>query len=114
MTRSEKRLVCVGLLVIAAGILFETVRAPDLYPVSSPQTDPTTAVSTSVSRFAVNINEATVEELMGVRGITEDLARRIVDDRNENGRFETTEDLMRVQGIGAKTYEQLRPYLTTE
>ena len=107
-------LVCVGLLVIAAGILYETIRVPDLYPTSSPQTDPVTTVSTSVSRYAVNINEASAEELMGVRGITEELAQSIVDDRSENGRFTSAEDLLRVKGIGLKTLESLRPYISTE
>ena len=114
MTRSEKRLVCVGLLVIAAAILYETIRVPDLYPTSLPQTDPVSTVSSVVSRYAVNVNEASAEELAGVRGITEELAMRIVDDRSENGRFASVEDLQRVTGIGPKTLEQLRPYLTTE
>lgn len=114
MTRSEKALVCVGLLVIAACILYETVRAPDLYPTSAPQTDPAPTASTSVSRYAVNINEAQAAELSGLRGISAELAQRIVDDRNENGRFASVEDLLRVTGIGPKTLEQLRAYLTTE
>ena len=114
MTRSEKRLVSVGLLVIAAAILYETIRVPDIYPTSQPQTDPVSASSTIVSRYAVNVNEASAEELAGVRGITEELARRIADERSENGRFSSVDDLLRVPGIGEKTLEQLRPYLTTE
>lgn len=114
MTRGEKRLVCIGLAVIAAGILYETLRAPDMYPASAPQTDPPATVSTVVSRYAVNINEATAAELAGVRGITEELAQRIVDERSENGRFASTDDLTRVPGIGPKTVEKLRPYLTVE
>lgn len=114
MTRGEKRLVCVGLLVVAAGILYETIRVPDLYPAMIPQTDPVSAVSTAVSRYAVNVNAASAEELAGVRGISEELAQRIVDDRNENGRFFSMEDLLRVSGIGPKTLEQIMPYLTTE
>ena len=114
MTRSEKTLVCVGLLVIAAGILYETIRVPELYPASTAQTDPVSAVSTTVSRYAVNVNEASAEELIGVRGITQELAQRIVDERSENGRFTSPDDLQRVKGIGPKTVEQLRPYITTE
>ncbi len=114
MTVSEKILVCVGLLTVAAGILYETIRVPELYPVSVPQTDPVSAVSTAVSRYAVNINEATVEELAGVRGMTQTLAQRVVDDRNENGRFGSVDDLLRVSGIGPATLETLRAYLTTE
>ena len=114
MTRSEKRLVCVGLLVIAAGILYETIRVPDLYPVTVPQTDPVAAVSTSVSRYAVNLNEASAAELAGLAGITQELAQRIADDRSENGRFSSVDDLLRVKGIGPKTLDRLRPYVTTE
>ncbi len=114
MTRSEKLLLCTGLLVIAAAILYETIRVPDLYPASVPQTDPAVTVSTSVSRYAVNVNAATAAELAGVRGISEELAQRIVDARRENGRFASVEDLLQVPGIGEKTLEQIRPYVTTE
>ncbi len=101
--------------MIAAGILYETIRVPDLYPTSAAQTDPVTAVSESiVSRYAVNVNEATAQELAGVRGITEELALQIVLERSENGRFSSVDDLLRVPGIGAKTVERLRPYVTTE
>ncbi len=107
-------LVCVGLLVVAAGILYETICVPDLYPVSSAQTDPAPTVSTSVSRYAVNLNEASAAELAGLAGITEELAQRIADDRSENGRFSSVDDLLRVKGIGPKTLDRLRPYVTTE
>lgn len=107
-------LVCVGLLVIAAGILYETIRVPDLYPVTVPQTDPATVVSSAVSRYAVNLNEASAAELAGLAGITEELAQRIADDRSENGRFSSVDDLLRVKGIGPKTLDRLRPYVTTE
>ena len=110
--RNERLLIVIGLLVIAAAILYETLRAPDLSPVSAPQTAPTSAASTAVSRFAVNINTASVEELMGVRAINESLAAAIVEDRAENGRFSSVEDVLRVKGIGPATYEKLRAYLT--
>ncbi len=49
---------------------------------------------------------------MSVPGIGESLAKRIVQFRDKNGRFEKVDDLMKVQGIGEKSIEKLRPYLT--
>ncbi len=64
-----------------------------------------------VARFQVDINTATWPELSQVPEIGETLARRIVDARQSGGRFVDHEDLMRVNGIGPRTLEQMKPYL---
>ncbi len=66
------------------------------------------------SRFEVNINTAAWPELMELPEIGESLARRIVDDRQAKGPFQSPEDLLRVRGIGEKTLELMRPYLSAE
>ena len=104
-------MIVIGLVVVAAAILYETMQAPDLWLSSAPQPQPTSAVSTAVSRFAVDINTASREELMGVRGVSEFLADRIVSDREKNGPFSSVEDITRISGIGSATLEKLRPYL---
>lgn len=114
MRRAERILIAIGLAVIAAAILYETLHAPDLAVSSAPQTQATSAVLTSVSRFAVDLNTASREELLGVRGIREELADAIVRDRAENGRFNAVEEITRVPGIGPATMEKLRPYLTVQ
>jgi len=53
----------------------------------------------------ININEATVEELTQLRNIGPGYAQRIVQYREENGGFEKPEDLLKVKGIGPKTWE---------
>jgi len=60
----------------------------------------------------VDINKATEKELMTVRGIGEALAKRIVAFREEHGPYTRAEDLMKVQGIGEKSFEKIRPYIT--
>ena len=60
----------------------------------------------------INLNTATVDELMTINGISLVLAERIVEYRDINGEFLTLEDLMNVTGIGIKTYEKIRDYLT--
>ena len=59
-------------------------------------------------KTVVDINRATVEELTKLQGVGEGLAQRIVADRQKNGPFKTTEDLMRVSGIGQKKFNQLK------
>ncbi len=48
----------------------------------------------------VNINTGGVEELKKLPGVGEALAQKIIDYRNENGKFKTVEDLKNVSGIG--------------
>lgn len=60
----------------------------------------------------VDINTADEEALEQLPGIGPALAERIVQDRAANGPFASVDDLTRVPGIGEKTLESLRPYVT--
>jgi competence protein ComEA len=60
----------------------------------------------------VDINHATVEELVELPGIGEQVAKRIVAYREKNGPFESTKELMNVRGIGEKSYLKLERYIT--
>jgi len=60
----------------------------------------------------VDLNRATAEELEKVPGIGPSTAARIVEWREAQGRFERLEDLLNIRGIGVKTLEKLRPFLT--
>lgn len=62
----------------------------------------------------VNINTADSEELSLLPRVGPTVAQRIVDFRQENGRFQTLEDLMLVRGIGEKTFELIKPHITLE
>ncbi|MDA1054226.1 MAG: helix-hairpin-helix domain-containing protein [Planctomycetota bacterium] len=44
-------------------------------------------------------------------GIGETLAKRIVQNRSERGLFRHHADLLRVSGVGSRTFERMRPYL---
>lgn len=56
----------------------------------------------------VNINTADSEQLQELNGVGPATAEKIIDYRNENGRFTAPEDLKNVSGIGEKTYEKLK------
>ncbi len=62
----------------------------------------------------VNINSATVEELSALPEIGEKIAERIISYREKNGPFTSTDEIMSVSGIGAKTYEEIKNLITTD
>ena len=59
----------------------------------------------------VDLNTASREQLMQVKGIGPALADRIVEFRKEHGPFRRVEDILKVRGVGEKSLEKLRPYL---
>ena len=56
---------------------------------------------------AVNINTASKEELMTLKGIGEATAEAIIEYRKEN-KFIKIEDIKNVKGIGDKKFESLK------
>ena len=61
---------------------------------------------------AVNINTASKEELMNVKGIGEKRAQEIIDYRKKNGNFKSVDDLEKVPGIGPGIMKQIRSQVT--
>ena len=59
----------------------------------------------------VNINTADSSELQTIPGIGPAKAQSIIDYREQNGYFTTTEDIMDVTGIGQKTYASIKDYI---
>ena len=57
--------------------------------------------------LSVNVNSATVDELMSLPGIGEKLASEIVRRRP----YKRVEDLLRVKGIGEFKLGEIRPYV---
>jgi competence protein ComEA len=64
--------------------------------------------------FRLDVNSATWVEWGQLDGIGDALAHRIVADREEHGPFNSIDELRRVKGMGPKTLERLRPWLTIE
>ncbi|MDD4954107.1 MAG: helix-hairpin-helix domain-containing protein [Candidatus Omnitrophica bacterium] len=55
----------------------------------------------------ININQASLEDLIFSRCVSASLARKIIARRDTQGRFNRLEDLKEIEGIGPKRYEKL-------
>lgn len=56
----------------------------------------------------LDLNAATLEELIDLPGIGPVLAQRILEYRERRGGFQSVEELLEIRGIGPKRLEQLR------
>ena len=61
----------------------------------------------------INLNTATVTELMQLPRVGAKAAERIVAFRKQHGGFQRPEELMNVKGFGEKSYQKLKPFLST-
>lgn len=62
----------------------------------------------------ININMASADELAQLKGVGSKYAERIVEYREKNGPFKSVQDIMKVPGIGQKTYEENQDRITVE
>lgn len=78
---------------------------------ASSSTSTSTSSSSSSDRGSggtININTATADELTTLPGVGPSTAQAIVEDRKQNGKFTSIEDLMRVSGIGEKKFAKMK------
>jgi competence protein ComEA len=76
------------------------IQAPVVSPASTSSTD------------KIDINTATVEQLMTLKGIGQVRASDIVSYRATVTKFRNIEDIKNVKGIGQKTFEQIKDNIT--
>lgn len=62
----------------------------------------------------ININTASVSELIALPGVGKSTAEKIINYRNQNGKFKNIEDIKNVSGIGESKYNQLSGYIKTK
>ena len=78
------------------------------------ETNEAGAGSAPSQTLKIDLNEAGEREWMLMPGIGATTARRIIEDRDQNGPFRTLSDLTRVPGIGPKTIKAISPYCSVE
>lgn len=70
------------------------------------------AAASPVSKYQININTATVEELLSLDSLGEKTAQAIIRYREENGAFQSIEEIQNVKGIGEKKFSLWKEYIT--
>jgi len=99
LSRSDK-LVLMGViaLALASALATRAAFAPE------PQ------ISQFLTRLnePLDLNSATLDELIDLPGIGPVLAQRIIEYREKHGGFKTVEELLEIRGIGPKRFEQLK------
>ena len=64
------------------------------------------------NKSMVNINTATQTELETLPGIGPSTALKIINYRNENGKFSSIDEIKNVNGIGDSKFENIKKYIT--
>ncbi len=66
------------------------------------------------SSGVVNLNTATESELQALQGVGPAKAAAIIQYREENGHFNTIEEITNVSGIGDKSFESLKDMISVQ
>ena len=97
--------------VLPPGAELSVAAVPRRAAPPSPRKSGKTKKEEGLHGIVININEASAGELQRLPRIGPTLSERILEERGK-GRFRSVEELRRVKGIGPKTLDNLRPFIT--
>ncbi len=86
----------------------EQLVVPKIGEVAVPTAGERSGSATGGAGGVISLSSASVEQLDSLPRIGPAIAQRIVDWREAGGRFSSVDDLLQIDGIGAKTVESLR------
>ena len=90
----------------------QKIVVPTLDEIQEAGQSPVELTSGNTKDGKINLNTAASEELMTLPGIGLSKAEAIIRYREENGPFQSAEDLMKVGGIKQATYDRIRDHIT--
>ena len=120
LTPEEKKILLICVLMLLGSLLLEQGRRwgivlPLPRVLLQSRSRPVSSLPPSQSvRFPLDLNRATFQELLELPHIGPALAARIVEARQKKGRFAKPEEILEVEGIGAKKWKDLRGKIKVE
>ena len=108
-------LIGIALLVAAAIMIYVGLSMPKLYYVDNTvmsETTVKTTESTTKIEYPLDINTATVDELVTISGIGDGIGSSIVMYREEYGPYKSLDELKNIRGINDRVLSEIAPYLT--
>ena len=68
----------------------------------------------ALAEKSINLNKAGISDLVKLPGIGEKTAEKIIQLRNERGKFKRIEELMDIKGIGEVKFNKIKKFLYIE
>lgn len=102
----------IGRSSVSSNIIIETQHGGTVSLNEDNKNSDTSDTDESFTPGFININTADEDELTELPGIGEVIAQRIIDYREENGDFQSIEEIKNVSGIGDSVFADIRSMIT--
>ncbi len=106
----EKKIIQILIIIFVGIVTIVLIMFSDLIFPPDFDAEETSFLQIEMSRDEnlLNLNEASIEEIMRVDGIGEVIASRILDYKKEKGEIQVLEELLQIEGIGDKIYGEIQ------
>ena len=111
MQKRNRILLGIGLIALAGLLLASRLHGRTAVPANKTAFVNAQSWAAHMAETRVDLNAADRVELCTLPGIGPATADRIIAYRTENGPFRSPDELLRVDGIGSATLENIREYI---